>query len=129
MLPFGEPTESLRHSMLEGCAHAVMMGAGEAYLPPFAVFLGADAPLIGLLASLPLFAGSIAQLGCVQLLDRVPARRRLVLYPALLQGLAWFPMLVLPICVRNASLLVAIAALYWMAGSFAGPAWNSWMGA
>lgn len=124
--PSPSPTEtpSLRHSVRDGCAHSVMLGAGEAYLSPFAIFLGAGSLLVGLLASLPLLVGALAQMGSVYLLDRIPRRRALVTIPALLQAMSWVPLFLLPLAVRDYGLgpdaLLACALAYFAFGSFSG---------
>ena len=85
---------------------------------------------MGLLASAPLFLGSLAQLSVVKALDRLGARRPLVVIPALLQALAFLPIFGLPLIAREegAKLLFVPALLYFVAGSAAVPPWNSWMG-
>ena len=44
---------SLRHSVRDGIAYAVMSGAGETYFSAFALFLKATAPQVAVLATLP----------------------------------------------------------------------------
>ncbi len=125
-----EQQETLDHSVRDGCCHAVMLGSGEAYLAAFAVFLGANSLIIGLLASLPLLLGSLAQLGAVRLLDRIPSRKPLVILPAFLQALTWIPLLLAPALVpgKGPILLLVCALAYFALGSFIAPSWNSWMG-
>jgi MFS family permease len=121
---------SLLHSIRDGCGHAVMLGCGEAYLPPFAIGLGAGSLVVGLLASLPLFVGAATQLGSVFLLGRISRRKPLVTIPAFLQGLWWLPLLVLPVLSGSAgpAVLLVCALVYFALGGLTVPAWNSWMG-
>ena len=60
-----EVQDSLRHSVKDGCAHAFMLGCGEAYFSPYAIFLGAGSVLVGVIASVPLLVGSLAQVVAV----------------------------------------------------------------
>ncbi|HEY3237369.1 MAG TPA: hypothetical protein VGJ84_21795, partial [Polyangiaceae bacterium] len=87
-----ERERSLRHAVYDSAGQAFMMGAGEAYIVPFAVFLGAGNLLIGLLASGPLLIGALVQVWVVEILDRAPSRRRLVIVPVLIQALSFIPL-------------------------------------
>lgn len=116
--------------MRDGNAHALTLGLGEAYFAPFLIFLGADNLMIGLLASVPLLAGSIAQLWVARELDHATNRRRLTLVPAVVQALSFAPLLALPLLVptRGPMLALAGALIYFVAGSVVVPPWNSWIG-
>lgn len=126
----GDSTRSLRYSILDGSAHAVMQGLGEVFLLPFAIALGAGRLVVGLMASLPPFAGAVVQLGSLPVLRRIRSRKALVLRAASLQGLIWLPVSLLAMTRPRdtAGWLLALAVGYFAAGSFVGPAWNSWMG-
>ncbi len=125
-----EPARSLSHAIKDGCAHAVMCGLGEAYLSAFGVFLAMSSLALGVLASLPLLVGSLAQVLSVWLLDRAPRRKPIVVWFAGAQGLCWLPMFLLPLLLPayGTALLLAAAVAYFALGAFAGPAWNSWIG-
>ncbi|MEZ4225121.1 MAG: MFS transporter [Polyangiaceae bacterium] len=122
-------SSSLRHSVRDGAAHAVMLGAGEAYLIPFAVMVGVQHFWIGILASAPLLLGGIAQIFTAGLLDRAKSRRSLAVVPAALQGVAYLPLAALALASpEQATLpLLALAALYHTAAGVVVPAWNSWI--
>lgn len=122
--------ESLRHSIRDGTAYAVMMGVGETYLSAFAVFLKASTPQIGLLAALPPLLGSLAQILSAGL-GRVLGRRKpVILAGATLQALAWLPIALLPILFPSAAvpLLIASVVLYHCGAHLAAPQWASLMG-
>ncbi len=121
---------SLRRSVKDGAAHAVMLGCGEAYLVPFALFVGAGDLLIGLLASLPLLLGSLSQLVIVRALDHAGGRRRFVIVPVAIQAASFIPLVVLPLAVPTwgPELTLACALVYFVSGSIVVPPWNSWMG-
>jgi hypothetical protein len=128
-IPPAERERSLTHSIRDGNAHALTMGVGEAYLSPFAIFLGADNLLIGLLASLPLCVGALSQLWVASALDRVKSRRALCVYPAIAQALSFVPLFVLPWCFPEQAARLALfgALLYFVFGSLVVPPWNSWI--
>jgi hypothetical protein len=69
--------KALRHSVRDGMAFSVQVGAGETYFSAFALFLRATAPQIALLSTLPLLLASSAQIFSAWIGDYV-GRRRLV---------------------------------------------------
>jgi hypothetical protein len=69
---------ALRHSVRDGMAYSVQVGAGETYFAAFALFLRATAPQIALLSTLPLLLASSAQIFSAWIGHYV-GRRRLVL--------------------------------------------------
>ncbi len=130
-----QASSSLKYSVKDGCAHAVMLGTGEASLSPFAIFLKADDMLLGLLTTLPNWLGSLIQIAAVRLLGSSRRRKLFVTVPVFIQALVWVPLAALPLAAlhfgyaREAPLLLlACALVYFSLGGFVVPAWNSWMG-
>ncbi len=121
---------SLRHSMKDGAAYAVMMGIGETYLSAFALFLKASTPQIGLLASLPPLLGSLAQLVSAWFGRLAGRRRPIILAGAGLQALAWLPITLLPLLFPGAAvpLLIGSVVVYHCGANLAAPQWASLMG-
>ena len=126
------PPDSLQASMREGVSHAVMLGAGETYLGPFGIFLQASTIQIGLLATLPQLFGALMQWVSALALDRLPNRRRLLVVSALLQGVLWLPVGLLPFLLERgrstAALLIVLAALYHGTSGIFTPVWSSLIG-
>lgn len=122
--------ESLRHSLKDGGAFAIMIGIGETYLSAFALFLRASTPQIGLLASLPPLLASLVQLFSAWLGRRTGHRKAIVLTGATVQALAWLPLTVLPIIFRELAvpLLIACVVLYQCGAHLSTPQWGSMMG-
>ena len=122
--------ESLRHSVKDAAAYAVMMGIGETYLSAFALFLKASTPQIGLLASLPPLLGSLAQLVSAWLGRLTGKRKPIILAGAGLQALAWLPIMVLPLFFPSAAvpLLIVSVIIYHCGAHLAAPQWASLMG-
>jgi len=122
--------KSLRHSLKDAAAYAVMIGIGETYLSAFAIFLRASTAQIGLLASLPPLLASLVQLFSAWLGRYTGQRKRIVLVGATLQGCAWLPLIVLPIVFREhaVAIMIACVVLYHGGAHLAAPQWSSLMG-
>lgn len=121
---------SLRHSVRDGVAYAVMAGGGETYFSAFALYLRASAPQIALLSTLPALLGALAQLLSAWLGNRAGKRLPLVLAGATVQALAWLPLAVLPLLFPALAvpLLLAFITLYFAGANLAAPQWTSLMG-
>jgi MFS family permease len=121
---------SLRHSLKDAAAYAVMMGIGETYLSAFALFLKASTPQIGLLASLPPLLGSLAQIVSAWLGRLAGRRKPIILAGAGLQALAWLPITLLPLLFPSAAvpLLITSVVVYQCGAHLAAPQWASLMG-
>lgn len=87
---------SLRHSVRDGIASSIMSGAGEAYFTAYALFLGATAMQISLLAALPPLFGAATQLLAARLEGRLGRRRTLIVTAGVMHALTWFPLIWLP---------------------------------
>ena len=100
---------SLRHSIRDGVAFSVQVGAGETYFSAFALFLRATAPQVALLTTLPPLLGSLAQLFSAWV-GRYIGRRRLVLIGCVLQAAIWIPILLVPM-LFGAQAIIALLVL------------------
>ena len=122
--------KSLRHSLKDATAFAVMIGIGETYLSAFALFLRASMPQIGLLASLPPLLASLVQLFSAWLGRRTGHRKVIVLTGATVQALAWLPLISLPILFHDHAvpILIACVVLYQCGAHLSTPQWGSLMG-
>jgi MFS family permease len=120
--------KSLRHSIRDGVAWSVQVGAGETYFSAFALFLRATAPQVALLTTLPPLLGSFAQLFSAWL-GRFAGRRRIVLVGCSLQVAVWVPILLVPMLFENAvvAALLVLLVLYHAANSLSAPQWTSIM--
>lgn len=122
--------KSLRHSLKDAAAYAVMIGIGETYLSAFAVFLRASTAQIGLLASLPPLLASLVQLFSAWLGRYTGQRKGIVLIGATIQAFAWLPLIILPIVFREhaVSIMIGCVMLYHCGAHLAAPQWSSLMG-
>ena len=129
----GDPRvkSSLKHSIQDGAAYAVMTGAGESYFSAFAVFLKANTTQIGFLVSIPTLLASFAQLFSAWLGHKYGKRKAIILIGAGLQAVIWLPLMLLPFLFPQhaITLLIACIVLYHAFGNLASPQWSSLMGA
>ena len=120
----------MRHSIKDGVAYSVMIGSGENYFSVFALFFKATTAQIGVLATLPPLLASFAQLMSVWFGRELGRRKPIIILGASLQGLALFPLIVLPILFPDdaISILVICTIFYFSGANIAVPQWGSMMG-
>ena len=120
--------KALRHSVRDGMAYSVQVGAGETYFSAFALFLRATAPQVALISTLPLLLASFAQIFSAWIGNYV-GRRRLVLLGCALQALLWLPILLLPVFLGGYAIpaLLVLLVLYHSANNLSAPQWTSIM--
>ena len=116
--------------MRDGAYFSVMAGAGESYFTAFAVFLKASTEQIGFLASVPPLLASFAQLLSAWLGHKTGKRKAIILLGALLQGLIWIPLALLPLWFPEYAIpsLITCVILYYAFGNLTSPQWSSLMG-
>ncbi len=120
---------TLRYSIAEGLGYSVMVGAGETYFIPYAIFLGASNLVLGLLVALPIFLGSLSQVLSEKLLRLLGSRKRLIASSVALQALTLIPITLVPFAKGYESALVlSSVCAYWIFGMIPGPSWSSLMG-
>ena len=121
---------SLRHSLKDARAFAVMTGSGETYFSAYALFLRATTPQIGLLASLPPLLASFVQLLSAWIGHLTGQRRRIILTGAGVQAASLLPLALLPLLFPAAAvpLLIGCVVLYHAGANLATPQWSSLMG-
>ena len=118
----------LRHSWLDGVLYAAMVGAGETYFPAFVLASGHGELAAGLVATLPMLAGAIVQLGTPRAVASLGSHRRWVVLCATMQAVAFVPLVVGAFVGHMPVVPIFLAAaLYWAAGLAAAPAWNAWI--
>lgn len=119
---------ALRHSVRDGMAYSVQVGAGETYFSAFALFLRATAPQVALISTLPPLLGSLAQIFSAWGGTFV-GRRRLIIWACALQALLWLPILLVPMLAPGYAVgaLLLLLVLYHGANSLSAPQWTSIM--
>jgi MFS family permease len=117
-------------SIIDGVLFALMIGASECYFGACAVALGHGDTALAMLATLPVFAGSLAQAFTGPLVLLLGSRKRLVALGALVQALSHLGLIAVSACgVQSFWILLALVLLYYVAGMVIAPAWGAWMGA
>ncbi|MEI8122967.1 MAG: MFS transporter, partial [bacterium] len=121
---------TLKLSIVEGCAWAVMSGFGEQFVGPFAVFLKADDFSMSLLVTLPLILGALAQLAGGYLVEHMGQRRSVIIMTALIQGLGYLPLFWLPYLfpAQGARIAISVAIVMLISVHLGIPSFNSLMG-
>lgn len=120
---------SMRISVPEGMAWALMVGFGELSFPLDAIRLGASRLEQGLVISVALFAGSLGALVALRLLSRMGRRRPLVAGGAFLQSANLLALAVADLTGRSSpTLVIAAACVHQICGQACGTGWASWYG-
>ncbi len=122
--------QSLRTSIKEGLAWAVMSGAGARYVEPFVILAGSSPLAVGALSFIPNFGQALVQWLGANYVDRGGRRKATIVRCMLLQALMWGPICLAIFLPQPASylLLLVAYALAMFFDSFGIPAWNSLMG-
>jgi MFS family permease len=120
--------DSLRHSVRDGMAYSVQVGAGETYFSAFALFLRASAPQVALISTLPPLLASSAQIFSAWA-GKHFGRRQLVVWGCAFQALLWLPIVLVPVLIPSHAVaaLLVLLALYYGANNLAAPQWTSIM--
>jgi MFS family permease len=119
----------LRASLADGATFSLNVGLGETYLPAFLLAVGGAQVLAGLVSTVPMLAGAVLQLISPAGVRWVGSLRRWVVACAMVQSVAFAPLIAAAILGRvPVALLFVVAAIYWGAGMATGPAWNTWIG-
>ena len=76
--PEDRARKTLVYSILDGIGYSVMVGAGETYFIPYAIFLGGSNLVLGLFVALPILVGSLSQIFSERLLLLLGTRKRVI---------------------------------------------------
>ena len=120
---------ALRYSTVDGMAYASMIGFGEHYIVAYAVALRATSLQIGLLCAAPSLLAALAQTKSADMARALGSRKAIVLIFALLQGLMWLPIMVIPFVFATSPgwWLIAFVTMYTAFGAVVTPCWASTM--
>ncbi|EMI20378.1 major facilitator transporter [Rhodopirellula maiorica SM1] len=105
-----------------------MVGLGESYFAAFALAVGLGEVSAGLVGSVPLFFGGVAQLISPAAVRWFGFEQRWVIFCGCFQAAA-LTAIALAAMFGSISLtsLLVFASMYWAAGLATGPAWNTWI--
>ncbi|MFN8790045.1 MAG: MFS transporter [Bdellovibrionales bacterium] len=120
---------SLRLSLFDSFLYALMVGAGESYLPAYVLSLGLSEWMAGLIATMPLLSGAFLQILSTEALRAFRNHKVWVGTLAFLQAVTFVPLVFFAMGSKPQFwTLFFILTFYWGAGFSAGPSWNYWMG-
>lgn len=127
--------KSLDYSLKDGVAWSVNSGLGNSYITPYALAMNANEAQIGLLTSVPNLVANLAQIKTPKLMERM-SRKRITTNCVLLQALTWLPIAFVAFMflflgingVIAPMLVILFFTLLLTLGTFAAPAWSSWLG-
>lgn len=121
--------KSLKYSIYDGAAFAVMDGLTASFLTPFAVALNASVSLIAALTYVPQLAGAFIQLFATKLVEIIKDRRKILVGGSFLHAVLWLPLLIIPYATPNQKyLLIVYVSLQTLLAQLMSPIWNSLMG-
>lgn len=121
--------KSLRYSLYDGAAFAVMDGMTASFLTPFAVALNASVSLIAALSYVPQLVGAFTQLFAARVVELFRDRRGILVISSLIHALLWLPMLLIPYLAPDQKhLLVVYVAIQTVFVQIMIPVGNSLLG-
>lgn len=130
-MPTSPVEKSLDASIKDGASFAVMAGLGDpTYVGACALVLGASPSAVGLLVTIPVFLGALAQLIPPFFIERGASRKKLFVLGSFVQSLSWIPILLAPFAPDRLGygLLFAGWVVYFLSQHFTVPPWTSMMG-
>lgn len=120
---------SLRLSIVEGLAFALMVGFGEVFFLADAIRLSATRMEQGLIVALPLFVGSLGPISSLLFLAKLRSRKPLVVGASLCQALTLAALGVADYAGASTPMTLLVGACaYNVFGQAVGTAWASWFG-
>ena len=100
--------KSLKYSLYDGAAFAVMDGMTSSFLTPFAVALNASVNLIAALTYVPQLIGAFVQLFAAKIVEIAKDRKKILVAGAFLHALLWIPLLLIPYITPNQKYLLIV---------------------
>ena len=128
-MPEDKIKKSLRYSVYDGAAFALMDGMTASFLTPFAIALNASVNLIAALSYVPQLIGAFTQLFSAKIMELFRNRRKILVISSFVHALFWIPMLLIPYLTPNrAYLLVVYVAIQTVFVQIMVPVGNSLLG-
>ncbi len=123
-----EYKKTLIISIIDACFFSIMMGFGEAFIVPLALYHGYEGAEIGLITAVPILTGALLQAFSGSFISVLKSRKRMVLFFVAVQIVS-FPLYVSSILFHWKSVIgfIIISTIYWGMGLALNPGWASWM--
>lgn len=120
--------KSIRLSVVDAFLYSLMVGAGESYLPAYAISLGLGEIAAGILTSLPLVSGAFLQLFTPKWVQKIGNPKSWIVSTAIIQSLMFLPLVYFSSHYKpDFWILFSIFTLYWASGFSINPFWTYWM--
>jgi len=120
--------KSIRLSLIDAFLYSLMVGAGESYLPAYAISLGLGEVAAGILTSLPLVSGAFLQLFTPKWVQKIGKPKSWIVVTAIVQSLAFLPLIYFSSTYKpDFWILFIVFTLYWASGFSINPFWTYWM--
>ena len=103
-----EIRKSLKCSLYDGAAFAVMDGMTSSFITPFAVALNASVSLIAALTYVPQLVGAFIHLFVARLLEILKDRKKIIITTSFLHAILWIPLMLIPYVTPNQKFLLVI---------------------
>ncbi|MBI2652204.1 MFS transporter [Candidatus Woesearchaeota archaeon] len=121
--------KSLKYSLYDGAAFAVMDGMTNSFLTPFAIALNASVNLIAALTYVPQLVGAFVQLFAVKIVEILKDRRKILVAASFMHAFLWIPLLLIPYLSPDRKyLVIAYVSLQTMLIQLMQPIGNSLLG-
>ena len=121
--------KSLKSSVYDGAAFAVMDGMTASFLTPFAIALNASTHIIAALTYVPHLLGAFVQLFTAKVVEILKDRRKILVVTAFIHALLWIPLLLIPyVSPDKKYLIIVYVSLQTIVVELMSPVWNSLMG-
>jgi len=100
--------KSLKYTIYDGAAFAVMDGMTNSFLTPFAVALDASVNLIAALTYVPQLMGAFVLLLAVKIVEILKDRRKILVTASFMHAFLWIPLLLIPFVSPNKKYLIIV---------------------
>ena len=128
-MPEDAVKKSLKYSLYDGAAYAIMDGVTSTFLTPFAVALNASVSLIAALTYVPQLAGAVIQLFVTKLVEIIKDRKQIVVVSSFMHALLWIPLLLIPyINPTQKYLIIVYVSLQTVIVQIMPSVGNAWLG-
>lgn len=100
--------KSLKYSIYDGAAFALMDGIATPFLTPFAIALNASVSMIAALTYVPQLLGAFIQLFATKVVEVLKDRRKILAVSSFIHAILWLPLLLIPYLTPNQKYLLIL---------------------
>ena len=100
--------KSLRYSIYDGAAFAIMDGMTASFITPFALALNFSVQLIAALTYVPQLIGAFVQLFTANVVEIMKDRMKILVIASLIHAILWIPLLLIPYTTPKQGYLIVL---------------------